>query len=314
MKTNIVFLAAAALELVFHTSAWGAPPSTITPQSRTYVSGLGSDNNACSVSSPCRTFQAAMALTLPGGELYVLNSANYGPLTINKAMTIMSDGAVAGVLATSGAAITINAGPNDVIHLFGLDLDGGNAGTIGIQFSAGKGLNVQKTAIRGFTNSGILFAPSAGTSGLFVSETHLMNNGNNGILIAPTGSGGVNAALSRVVVSGNGLASNGVGLFAYGGGTTGAVNATITDVVANNNYYGVGVTRSPVMLRNSTVSNNAIGVRADQGAVVRIGQSTITANGTGWQATNGGQIQSYGNNNVGANGVNGTLSSTLALQ
>ena len=51
-----------------------------------------------------------------------------------------------------------------------------------------------------------------------------------------------------------------------------------------------------------------------QSAIVRVGQSTITGNGTGWQALNGGQVQSYGNNNVGGNTTDGTASTTLALE
>jgi hypothetical protein len=51
------------------------------------------------------------------------------------------------------------------------------------------------------------------------------------------------------------------------------------------NSYGIGANSSAVMVRNSNVSNSAIGIAADQAAVVRVGQSTITANDTGWQAT-----------------------------
>jgi hypothetical protein len=285
-----------------------------TPQTRTYVSGTGSDGNACTASSPCKTFQAALALTVAGGEIFVLNSANYGAVTIDKAVTITSEGAVAGVLATGGVAITINAGAGDVVNLRGLDLDGGKTGTSGIQFSSGQALNIQKSAVRNFTNSGVSFAPSAGTSSLFVSDTVLANNGRNGILVAPSGSGAVKGALTRVVAAGNGLASNGVGIFAYGAGSSGAVSVTLTDTVANNNYYGAGAVSAAVMIRNSTLSNNGVGIQADQGAVVRVGQSTVTGNAVGWQATNGGLLQSFGTNNVSGNQTDGTLTSTLALQ
>src|SRR5262245_28938050 len=74
-----------------------------TPQMRTYVSGVGKDSNPCTASSPCKTFQAAMALTVAGGEIYVLDSADYGAVTIDKPVSITSEGAMAGVLATSGA-------------------------------------------------------------------------------------------------------------------------------------------------------------------------------------------------------------------
>jgi hypothetical protein len=45
-----------------------------------------------------------------------------------------------------------------------------------------------------------------------------------------------------------------------------------------------------------------VGIDVDQSAaVVRVPQSMITGNGSGWQATNGAHVQSYGNNNVGGN-------------
>src|SRR5262249_33890761 len=68
-------------------------------QTRTYVSGTGYDGNPCTVSQPCRTLQKAVTATAAGGEIYVLNSADYSPVTINKSVTITSEGAVAGVRA-----------------------------------------------------------------------------------------------------------------------------------------------------------------------------------------------------------------------
>src|SRR5712691_7886848 len=137
-KLALPFIRAIVVVPLLHVGAQAAPPgSNNTPQTRTYVSGTGSDSNPCTVSSPCKTFQAALALTIAGGEIYVLNSANYGPVVINKAVTITSEGAVGGLLATSGVGITIGAGANDVINLRGLDIDGGNIGSVGIQFSSG---------------------------------------------------------------------------------------------------------------------------------------------------------------------------------
>jgi hypothetical protein len=288
---------------LLHTAAHAVPGSAPTPQMRTYVSGLGTDNNPCTALLPCKSFQAALALTLAGGEIYVLNSADYGAVTINKAVTITSEGATAGILATSGNGITISAGPSDVINLRGLDIDGGRSGGIGIQFSSGQSLNIQKSVVRNFTSSGINFAPS-GTGTLFVSDTVVLNNGANGIIVG-NGSSTVNGALSRVIASGNG-----VGLSAYGN----AVNMIITDAVAGNNNYGIAANSSAIMVRNSTVSNNAVGIAADQAAIIRVGQSTVTANGTGWRATNAGQVQSYGNNNVSGNTADGILTSTIVLQ
>lgn len=278
-----------------------APPS---PQMRTYVSGNGSDGNPCTDVSPCKSFGAALALTIAGGEIFVLDSADYGPVTITKSVTITSEGAVAGLLAANGAAITITAGANDVVHLRGLDLDGAGTGSYGIVFNSGRALTVQKSAVRAFANSGINFTPSA-ASALFVADTTLSNNRDNGILISSAGTGVVNGMLNRITVAGNG-----VGILINGAN----VNVTVNDALANNNTYGIGATASAVMVRNSTMSSNSVGIAADQNAVVRVGQSTVTGNATGWRATNGGQTQSYGNNNVSGNTSDGTASTTAVLQ
>jgi hypothetical protein len=139
-----------------------AAQKSYTTQMRTYVSGQGSDSNPCTALSPCRTFKAALALTSAGGEVFVLNSADYGAATINKAVTLSSDGAMAGVLASGGGGLTISAGATDVINVRGLDIDGANSGTTGIEFSSGAGLNVLKSSIRGFTTYGIAFAAFGG--------------------------------------------------------------------------------------------------------------------------------------------------------
>ena len=136
---------------------------------------------------------------------------------------------------------------------------------------------------------------------MFVSDTVLTHNGNNGILIANSAAG----ALSRVTAS-----SNGVGVSASGADAS----ITVTDTVASNNTYGIGASSAAIMVRNSTISNNAVGIAADQSATVRITQSTITGNGTGWQATNGGQLLTYGNNNVDGNTTNGAATTTLTLE
>jgi hypothetical protein len=271
-----------------------------TPLTRTYVSGTGNDSNPCTAAKPCLTFKGALALTVAGGEIYVLDSANYGPVTINKGLTITSEGAVAGVLVTSGAGITISASATDVINLRGLDIDGSGSGSVGIQFNSGQSLNIQKSAIRNFTGSGINFAPSA-ASALFVADTTLINNGSNGISLTNYATG----ALTRITATNNGAA-----ILAYGSG----VSLTVTDSVASKNTYGIGASSSAVMVRSSTFNSNSVGISADQSAVVRVGQSTITANVTGWQGTNSGQVVSYGNNNVSGNTTDGTATATVALE
>jgi Right handed beta helix region len=287
--------------MIIKTVALAAQPlAANTPLTRTYVSGTGSDSNPCSAANPCLTLQGALAMTVAGGEIYVLDSANYGPVTINKAVTITSEGAAAGVLAISGPGITIGAGATDVVNLRGLDIDGSNSGSVGIQFNSGQSLNIQKSVVRGFIESGINFAPN-GASFLFVADTTLINNAGYGISLTNSATG----VVSRVAAT-----ANGVGILAYGSG----VSLTVTDSLAGHNTIGIDASSSAVMVRNSTFNGNSVGILADQSAIIWVGQSTIAANITGWQAANSSQVVSFGNNNVSGNTAGGAAITTMPLE
>src|SRR5262245_36216700 len=59
-------------------ASWlGAAPAQ-AQATRTYVSGVGKDSNPCTAAAPCQTLQKALAQTLAGGQIYALDSANYG--------------------------------------------------------------------------------------------------------------------------------------------------------------------------------------------------------------------------------------------
>jgi len=50
---------------------------------RAYLSSKGSDSNACTVGAPCRLLPAALAAVNDGGEIWIMDSANFntGPVT-----------------------------------------------------------------------------------------------------------------------------------------------------------------------------------------------------------------------------------------
>jgi hypothetical protein len=113
---------------------------------RTWVSGVGDDANPCSRTAPCKTFAGAISKTAPGGEINIIDAGGFGAVTITKSITISAEGFTAGVLVAGSNAIVINAGPNDVVVLRGLDIDGGpptSPGLNGIRFLAGAALHVQ---------------------------------------------------------------------------------------------------------------------------------------------------------------------------
>ena len=63
---------------------------------RSFISANGSDANACTRTAPCRTLQKAHDETNSGGEINLLDPADYGTVIISKAISIVNDGDFAG--------------------------------------------------------------------------------------------------------------------------------------------------------------------------------------------------------------------------
>jgi hypothetical protein len=284
-------------------------------QSRVFVGGQGSDANPCTFVAPCRTFQHAHDTAAAKGEIDVLDPAGYGALNISKSISIQGHG-FAGLAVPSGAGITINAGASDVVNLRGLLIDGSAGGTTGINFGAGASLNVQECAIRGFNGPGIFFSPN-GAGELFVSNTVISDNhGGAGIGLLPSAAGTVTAVLDRVDMD-----NNGEGVLANGALSTGSIAVTIAGSVISNNGANGGVSAfassgqatTVIMVRDSTLSGNTVGLQATgAAAVVRITRSTITGNSPGFATASGGQIVSFGDNSLAGNSPDGTPTSTIA--
>jgi hypothetical protein len=304
--TRTIFIAA-ALALA------AAPPALAAQAGRTFVSAAGSDSNDCiTVTAPCRHFPAAYALTLANGEIYVLDPANYGALTITGPVSIEGHG-WASISATSGsAAITINANTGDKINIIGVVLDGtAVASSTGIQFNSGGNLTVRDSVIRNYTEDGIQFSPDASTQ-LFVSNTLVSDNGTNGIQILANGSGTTTGVLDHVMMENN--HSNGLSVMT----AAQTVNVTVTDSVsANNTSNGIFANASSgtisVMARNSTFANNTVdGLQAEtSGTTISVTRSTITGNGfAAWAEISSGVVLSYGDNNIDGNGSNNSTPGT----
>src|SRR5437588_2590816 len=114
-------------------------------QTRTWVSGLGDDDNPCSRSAPCKTFAGAISSTAVNGEINCVDSAGYGTVTITFSITIKCEGVIAGILASDpnsgfvGVTIDDSGGTpgSAIVTLSGLDIEGAGTGTNGIQFISG---------------------------------------------------------------------------------------------------------------------------------------------------------------------------------
>jgi hypothetical protein len=292
--------------------------------SRSFVSGHGSDAAPCTLAAPCRTFAHAITVTNPGGELDVLDAAGYGSLTIDRAISIVNDGVgTAGVIVPSGGVgITINAGASDAVSLRGLSVEGGGVGAEGIHFNTGASLTVENCVIRHikFTSfpsgTAINFFPNASSS-LSVSNSLLADNGIAGVnLQPPGGSGTITAVLDRVQLKNNGLD----GLVVNGQYATGTINAAVYDSVSAGNsdsgfaaYSDTGAAPTTLMLFHSVSANNGTGLFAQGvGATLRVAHSMVTENGNGWRAFGTAVILSDGDNTIEGNTSNETAPGTYA--
>jgi hypothetical protein len=305
-KSNLTVLAAVLLPLLCATPA-------AAQAIRTWVSGVGDDANPCSRTAPCKTFPGAISKTAAGGEIDVLDPGGFGAVTITKAITIASEGAGEGGILVAGTnGITVSAGPNDVVVLRGLQIDGGPIGSNslnGVKFNSGGTLIIQNYAIRNFTGGapngyGVSFTPS-GASSMFMSDTVVSSNGSGtiggGVLIQPTGTGSAKASLVRV-----NAVNNALGIRADGTGSTGGITVAVSDSASTENTFGgitsftpAGGANTKVTVTNSISSNNGTGLNANGvAATLRISSSTVMGNTTGATISNGATMTSLGNNTI----------------
>jgi hypothetical protein len=296
---------------------------------RSFVSVLGNDSASCqSPPTACRTFQGAHDKTAPGGEIDILDPGGYGPVTITKAISIVNDGVgVAGMVPpVGGAGITVNAGASDAISLRGLTIDGqGGSGTNGIVFNGGGSLTIRDCLVRrnsfnGInTGNGLLFKPN-GAGKLTISDSVFeSNNINSGISISPSGSGDVKAMLTRIEANNNGY---GVYVSSFSK-SAGSVQVSVFDSVAAHNASDGFSVVSPsaaviparlTLMQSVSANNGNSGLIAQfPQAILRIGESMVTDNYIGSQAPNGGQVLSYGTNQVDGNVYNNTIPGAAAL-
>jgi Right handed beta helix region len=275
---------------------------------RTWVSGVGDDANPCSRTAPCKTFAGAISKTAAGGEINAIDPGGYGAVNITKSITIDGGGTFASILASFVSGIIVNAGASDVVTIRNVSIDGANTGIHGIRFFGAGALHVENCQIFGFTGVGIDAEP-ANASQLFVLDTVVRNNDGGGIYIKPgTYMGG---SLDRVRLDGN----------LYGVRVDNNANVTIRNSVAagnstngfHANSTGAGV---QINLDNSTAVNNGVSGVATSGAAAAVimTNSTVGSNAHGINTAGGGNVYSFGNNRIFANGTNGAPTFNLPLQ
>jgi hypothetical protein len=307
----------AILAVTFACAMHAAPAQALS--ARTFVSATGNDSNNCvNVTSPCRHFAAAFAATAVNGEIYVLDPANYGSLTITHAVSIQGHGWGSVAPPSSGNAITISAPTTDDVNLDGLTIDGtALTNTNGIVFTSGKSLTVQNCVVRNVSNIGLEFDPNVTTATTLVVSNSYFDESASGITIQPSSSGAMTAAIDRTVIDHGG----GEGFFINGVVGTGAIDVAVTDSVVSDSFIGIEVASSAghsvanLSLTHILAVGNGGGIIAQgTNATLWLAQSTITGNSFGYNANTGGIINSYGDNYFVANPNNGGILTPVAKQ
>lgn len=288
-------------------------PGLAAAAQRTFVSaGSGSDANACSRQFPCRNFAPAIALADAGGEVVVLDSGGYGPVTITKSVTLVSPaGVYAGITAFTGDAIDIDAVSTDTVYLRGLTING-LGGTNGIHVQNVGVLHVESCRVRNLM-LGLRFGLDAD---LFVKDSDFTGNSSAGILVE------VNAGTAQATIDHCRIEKSVTGIFAGR-----RSNVTIRDsIVAGNSTVGLflksqGASGGPgeLNIENCAVVYNGQGIACDGDnntavVVVRVSNTTIAGNVVGLQHWINSTIRSFGNNRLAGNATDNAFTNVIPLQ
>jgi hypothetical protein len=186
---------------------------------------------------------------------------------------------------TTGDAITINAGPNDIVNLRGLTIDGAGTLHFGILLNSARSVTITDCFIRHFNSNGIELNNAIGTTlNFLVLNTVSSDNGGSGLSLE--GVGPIKGVVDHFTASGQ---SRGI----FINSNIGLVDVTVVDsVMANNDSVGL-----------------SSGSFASQ-ASARLTGSVVTGNKVGVLIQNGGTVFSYGDNEINGNGTDvsgGTL-------
>ena len=292
-----------------------ATPCALALNNRSAVSVNGSDMNDCSTPFPCRSFTAAIAATVPGGEVVAFDSAGYGPFTVSTSLTISgAPGVHAAITASSGNAISITAGLGDKVILRNLVLIG-TGGATGISFTGGLATTVIGCLIRGFSAYGV--HADAVDGRIVLDHCAVMDNaGGDGIYV----DGGTNPG--ALTVSNTSIEGNAVGIHADYHTRVAVVNTTISGnttgveaVCTLPNFYD-----TTVIVESSTIANNGTGVFANASgaqndtANILLAQVVMAQNQLAASTTDAGVITSFHNNRFVGNASNGVPMATATFK
>ena len=286
-------------------------PAFATAQ-RTFVASYGNDANTCVLTQPCRGFAEAVAQTNVGGEVVVLDSAGYGPVTITKSVSITVPPGVYGGISVPGTpdatgVLIANSVINVVLRGLTINSVGATDGiaTYGIRLTDGSTLTIENCVVSNFAQWGgagvsVESPAKVAISGSVIRDSHVGVIAGYGAI--------VNISNSQVTANLRGsIATRGICLAnaPVGGATTRIFlsdttvsgfetcidNDASTDTTGHINAVRVNVTGCLFAIINEPFSGTTT-----------VGYSTVSGSGVAFEQDSG-SFYSLGNNQLSDNGI-----------
>ena len=307
--------------------ALAIPASASAQATRTWVSGVGNDANACSRTAPCKTWAGAISKTAAGGIMMAMDDGGFGALTITKPITVDGGKHQAGSLASGGInGINVNIDPavqpanfvnNGRVVLKNLKLEGNASipssgafilGLNGIRILNARSVKLYNVDIGHFSRNGVAIEPTANqTVKVVVRNSEIHDNDGAGVMAAPA-----NNAVARVTVQGNALDENRCGVVAAQFGLS---HVYTTNCGTNAPSAATGTVAINTLENGITDSLSSAALATGANTTVRIGGNNITGSlGPALSAINGGSILTWNDNRISGNpGGNGATTGAITF-
>ncbi len=314
--------------VLFTASLCLAPATSAQAQLfRAYLASTGSDSGNCSITAPCRLLPAALAAVASGGEIWMLDSANYNGSTVNvtKPVKILAvPGAIGSIVSTGGTpAMVVNA-PSGVVTLRNLVVVPfpGQTTSDAIAFQAESGeLVVEDCSITGTFNNGIAVAgpkfarllvrnttirgsltsiridalQAASVIRVSIASSNLLD-----ALFALVANSGTELTVTGTTIAGTGSNALGTGISLFSNGTSGPVAAHVTNSTVHSFENGVSVSQiAPFVstsIASSEIAHTNVALTASGGATIAISGTRVVHNHIVAQAISGSVIFTSGTN------------------
>ena len=228
-----------------------------------------------------------------------------------------------GGYAGTNGMIYIDAGPNDVVTLRGLVLNGttfsGNTSFHGLLINNAQRVNIENCTILSAPGAGIFVTPGlqpatlSPTININIQNTTINGSG-SGVKVLSTVSAPVN-----ITIAGSHIDNNSGGGFRIDGGSGGPITVSISDSsISHNGGNGLNVVSSASnvmvnLLRDIIGFNGVAGIQTNgTSAAAVVNNTAFLNNATALSVVGGARALTYGNNSiVGTAGSSFTGSASL---